>query len=425
MTDTLNDCFKSPDQLLRLDDALHMLESRLFPVVGTETVSLADALGRVLAEPVAARVANPRFANAAMDGFCLRTADLAADGPTDLPVAGRLAAGYTAETPLPPATAARIFTGAPLPDGADVVVMQEDCTAYPSLEAVERVTVPAGLTAGTFIRRAGEDFAEGATVLRPGRRLRPQDIAMAAAAGHPHLTVFRRLKAGVLSTGDEIVEPGEPLGPAHIYGSNRHGLMAALAALGCAVTDLGHLPDRRDATEAALADAGETQDVIVTSGGVSVGGEDHVVAAVRTLGAVHVWRMAVKPGKPTTLGTVGRAAFIGLPGYPVSSLATFMMVARPVVLRLSGALAEPLFPEAYPLPAAFTFAKKHKRRQFVRARIDRSSGTPAVRLYPSQEPHVLSSMVDSDGLVDLREECTAIAEGDTVDFIPYTNILPG
>lgn len=424
MNETLNDCFKSPESLLRLDDALDILAARLFPVVGTESLPLSQAAGRVLAAPVAATVSNPRFDNAAMDGFCARAADLNADGATTLPVAGRIAAGHAPAMPLRAGTAARIFTGAPLPPGADTVAMQEDCAPHPTLDAPETVTFPAGLGAGNFVRRAGEDFGAGATVLSPGRRLRPQDIAMAAAAGHADVTVFKRLRAGVLSTGDEIIEPGQSLGPAQIYGSNRYGLMAALAALGVEVTDLGHLPDDRPATEAALADAGASQDVIVTSGGVSVGGEDHVVDAVRALGEVHVWRMAVKPGKPTTLGTVGRAAFIGLPGYPVSSLATFMMVARPVVLRLSGATAEPMFPAVFPLPAGFTFTKKHRRRQFVRARVDRSGGAPVARLYPSQEPHVLSSMIDSDGLVDLREDCTGVAEGDLVDFIPYSSILP-
>ncbi|GAA0590148.1 molybdopterin molybdotransferase MoeA [Caenispirillum bisanense] len=415
----LNDCFKAPDQLLRLDDALAMLAERLFPVVGTETVPLARALGRVLAAPVRAVTANPRFDNAAMDGYCLRAADLAVDGPTTLPVIGRHAAGEEPGAPLAPRTAARIFTGAPLPPGADAVVMQEDC----SLDG-DRVTVPAGIAAGNFVRRVGEDFADGAVVLEPGRRLRPQDIAMAAAAGCATLTVFERLKVGVLGTGDEVVEPGRPLGPAQIYASNRYGLLAALETLGVAPSDLGHLPDDRAATEAALRAAGDSQHLVVTSGGVSVGGEDHVVAAVRALGEVHVWRMAVKPGKPTTLGTVGKAAFVGLPGYPVSTLATFMMVARPVILRLSGATAEPLFPPAYPLPAAFSFAKKHRRRQFVRACLEATATGPQVRLYPSQEPHVLSSLVLSDGLVDLREDCTGVAPGDLVSFIPYAHLLP-
>lgn len=419
MQGDLNDCFKAPDDLLRLDDALAMLECRLFPVVATETVGLTQALGRVLAEPVRAGTSNPRFDNAAMDGFCVRAADLAPDAPTTLPVVGRHAAGQAPGIPLVAGTAARIFTGAPLPPGADAVVMQEDCRIDG-----DRVTIPPGIGAGNFVRRVGEDFAEGAVVLEPGRRLRPQDVAMAAATGAARLTVFQRLKAGVFGTGDEIVEPGLPLGPAQIYGCNRYGLLAALTTLGVEVTDLGHLPDRRDATEAALAEAGRSQHLIVTSGGVSVGGEDHVVAAVRALGQVHVWRMAVKPGKPTTLGTVGQAAFVGLPGYPVSTLATFMMVARPVVLRLSGATAEPLFPEAYPLPAAFSFVKKHRRRQFVRARLDRSGGAPVVHLYPTQEPHVLSSLVGTDGLVDLREDCTGVAPGDSVSFIPYSNILP-
>lgn len=419
MKRVLNDCFTTTDQLMRLGDALELLEMRLFPVVGTESVPLSKALGRVLAEEIAAGVDNPRFDSAAMDGFAVRYSDLKRTESTTMPIAGRVAAGHPLTGDVPSGSAVRIFTGAPLPAELDTVVMQEDC-----LVDGDRVRLPSGIAQGNFVRRTGEDFTAGAMVLAPGRRLRPQDLAMAAAVGKRTLTVHTPLKAGVFSTGDEIVEPGGTLGAGQIFGSNRYGLMAALQALGAEVSDLGHLPDDRRTIERALAEAGEHQDLILTSGGVSVGGEDHVVDAVRACGEVHLWRLAVKPGKPTTLGTVGRAAFVGLPGYPVSALVTFMVVARPVVLRLSGATAEPMMPAHYAVKADFAFEKKHRRRQFLRVALDSSDGPPLARLFRSQEPHVLSSLIESQGLVDVGEDVTAIAEGDTVPFIPYASFLP-
>lgn len=422
-TADLNDCFRVPDALMPLDRALEIIEERVSPVVGRETVPLERARGRVLAESPVARLDHPAFDNAAMDGYAVRYVDLKADAPVELPVVARVAAGHPLDRPVPSGAAVRIFTGAPLPDGLDTVVMQEDCSVRAD-GAEEFVTLPPGIEAGNFVRRRGEDFSAGRTVLHSGRRLRPQDVAMAAAAGTRMLEVCTRLRVGVFSTGDEIVEPGETPGPGQIFGSNRFGMMAALEALGVAVTDLGHLPDRRDVMIEALGEAARAHDLLITSGGVSVGGEDHVLAAVRAQGDIHTWRLALKPGKPTALGTVGQAVFVGLPGYPVSSLVTFMMVARPVILRLSGAVDEPLFPPFYRVRAGFTFEKKHSRRQFLRVSVERGEEGPVAVLFRSQEPHVLSSLIESEGLVDVPADCTRIEEGELVRFIPYCGILP-
>ncbi|MGC2856038.1 gephyrin-like molybdotransferase Glp [Novispirillum sp. DQ9] len=414
----LNDCFKAPDSLIRLDEVLGLLDARLTPVVGTETVPLAEAAGRVLAEDVVADNTVPPFPSAAMDGFAFRAADLAGSGETALRITARIAAGHPHKGAFGPGEAARIFTGAPVPADLDTVVMEEDVR-------VDGATVflPEGLTRGTFVRPAGEDFFTGATVLTAGRRLRPQDVAMAGAAGRGELTVFRRLRVAVFATGDELVEPGRRLPEGAVYCSNRFGLVAAARALGCEVEDLGTLPDRVGDVRDALDAASRSHDLLITSGGVSIGGEDHVRAVVESLGAVHLWRMAIKPGKPTALGSVGPAAFVGLPGYPVSSMVIFMIVARPVILRLSGATAEPLLPPRLKVRAGFSFTKKHKRRQFLRAALRvAEDGQPEVVGWPSQEPSVLSSLVGTDGLIDFAEDATAIAPGDMVDFLLYQQV---
>lgn len=422
-TDALNDCFRAPDTLLAVDDALARLAADLRPITAVETVALTAARGRVLAESPTALINSPPFDNAAMDGFAFRWADLGA-GETPLPVVGRVAAGHPLDSAVPPRAAVRIFTGAPLPEGLDTVAMQEDCVVDES-GAEPRVTLPTGLAAGNFVRRQGEDFVAGAAVLTPGRRLRPQDLAIAAGAGARELRVHGRLRVGVFSTGDEVVDPGMVLAPGQIFCSNRFGLLAAAEALGAQVSDLGHLPDSRPTIGAALAEAARSHDVLITSGGVSVGGEDHVLDAVRDHGTVSMWRLAIKPGKPTAFGTVGPAtAFIGLPGYPVSSMVTFMILGRAVLLRLMGATAEPLLPPAYHVRADFDFAKKHKRRQFLRATVDHAGPEPVCRIYPSQEPHVLSSVVHSDGLVDVGADVAEIRRGEPVPFLPYGTILP-
>lgn len=414
----LNDCFKAPDSLIRLDEVLALLDARLAPVVGTETVPLAEAAGRILARDVVAENTVPPFPCAAMDGYAFRAADLRASGETPLRVAARIAAGHPHKGGFAPGEAARIFTGAPVPPDLDTVVMQEDVRVED-----DTVFLPEGLTKGTFVRPAGEDFSAGATVLRAGRRLRPQDVAMAAATGRGELTVFRRLRVAVFATGDELVEPGRRLGEGAVYCSNRFGLVAAARALGCEVDDLGTLPDDAGTVRDALDAASRSHDLLITSGGVSVGGEDHVRAVVESLGAVHLWRMAIKPGKPTALGSVGPAAFVGLPGYPVSSMVIFMIVARPVILRLGGATAEALAPPRLKVRAAFAFSKKHKRRQFLRAVLRAGEdGLPEVVGWPSQEPVALSSLVGTDGLIDLAEDATDIRPGDMVDFLLYQQV---
>ena len=419
---SINDCFVAPDTLVPLDDALAQLAERLRPVTGTEEVPLAEAAGRVLAADLVARVTAPSFANAAMDGFAFRHGDLEGAGESGLRVVDRIAAGHPSARRFAAREAARIFTGAPMPEGLDTVAMQEDCRVT-GKDGDGRVAIPKEIAAGANVHRAGLDFAAGHAVVRSGRRLRPQDVGMAAAAGYAQVRVHRRLKVAVFSTGDEVVEPGEALRPGAIYSSNRHALMAWAAGLGCAIEDLGNLPDDLDTTARALAAAAERADLLITTGGVSVGGEDHVRAAVERHGAIHLWRMLIKPGKPTALGNVGSAAFVGLPGYPVSAQVMFMMFARPVILRLSGAVAEPMAPCRYRVLSASSYSKNTARREFVRASLETGEdGMAQARLYRVQDSVVLSSLVQSDGLVDLREDMRRVEPGAPVDFIPYAAV---
>lgn len=409
----LNDCFALGDRLMPLTEALDLI-SRLEPVVGTEVLPLAACRGRVLAADVAARATLPPHPVSGMDGFAVRHADLTPGAATTLPVAARIAAGHPLSEAPPPRTAVELFTGAPLPPGFDTVAMIEDCTV-----ADGRVTLPAGLKPGNHVRPAGEDFTAGTRSLAAGRRLKPQDLALAAGAGHAELTVFRPLRVGVFSTGDEVVEPGRTLGPGQIYDSNRHGQISIVEALGAEATDLGHLPDDVDAIAAALAEAAPRFDALVTSGGVSMGGEDHVRPAVLRHGELHLWRVKVKPGKPIALGRVGDTAFIGLPGYPVSALVMLMLLGRAVLKRLMGATADPLLPQAIPVRAGFSFNKPHERQTFLRASLVPAAdgGVEAVP-YPTQQSSVLASLSDSDGLIDIAADRRTVAPG---DWLPYTS----
>lgn len=410
------DTFKPPESLVTLDQAMVYLTERLGPVVTVEQVAVADAERRVLAEDVVSSVTNPPAACSAMDGFALAAADLSAGGAeVALRITARIAAGHPHHGSFGPGEAARIFTGAPMPADLDTVVIQEECRVDGDI-----VYVPGQSRPGEWVRPAGQDFVAGAVVLRHGRRLRPQDVAMAAAVGRVSLPVYRRLRVGVFSTGDEVVEPGRSLGEGQVFGCNRQGILAMVRGLGCEVEDLGNIPDQLALTRERLADASGRCDLLITSGGVSVGGEDHVRTAVESLGSIHLWRMAIKPGKPTALGHIGKAVFVGLPGHPVSSLVTFMMIARPVILRLAGAVAEPVHPWRYPVKAAFSFEKNHPRRQFIRVSLRTGAdGRPEALLFRSQEPNVLSSLVETDGLVDLREDLRQVSPGDLIDFIPY------
>ena len=386
------------------------------PLADTEQVPTAEALGRVLARAQVSGLQVPPLDNSSMDGYAVCTADVAAPG-TRLRVGQRIPAGSVGHT-LERGTAARIFTGAPIPHGADAVVMQELCSVEGGDVLINHVP-----RVGEWIRRAGEDIALGATVLAAGVRLNPQMLGLAASVGCATLPVFRRLRVALFSTGDELVMPGEPLPPGAIYNSNRYVLRGLLEALGCQVCDLGIVPDSLEATRAALRAAAGSNDLIVTSGGVSMGEEDHIKPAVSAEGRLDSWLVAMKPGKPVAFGRVNDpaggpgAAFIGLPGNPVSSFVTFILLVRPFVLRAQGVVD--CLPKAIPLTAAFDWPRPDRRREFLRARI---ADDGRVMLFPNQGPGVLTSTVWADGVID-NPPGQAIAAGDRVSFIPYSELL--
>jgi molybdopterin molybdotransferase len=399
-----------------MDEALALLRERVRPVAGIEPVPLHAADGRVLAADLAATIDLPAQDNAAVDGYAFAAADLAAAGETVLRVAGRAAAGHPLDRPLARGEAARVFTGAVLPEGADTVVMQEDAAVdHGSLR------VPPGLKAGANRRRAGEDVRAGQVVLAAGRRLRPPDLGLAAALGHASLPVRRRLRVALFSTGDELLEPGGAPAPGHAFDANRYLLHPLLAGLGCAVDDLGILADRAMLVREALAGAAATHDLLLTSGGMSTGEEDHVRAAVEALGRLHFWRLAIKPGRPLALGQVGATPFLGLPGNPVAAMVSFLRFARPLILLLSGA-DEP-GPAFYRVPAGFAYSKKGRRREWVRVRLRAGPGGVAVaEKFPRQGSGILTSMVQSDGLVELAEEITEVTPGMMVDYLPFREV---
>ena len=405
--------------LKTLDEALSQLLAQATPLApaetATETVSTFDADGRVLAQALVSALQVPSFDNSAMDGYAMRAADVPAAG-TVLPISQRIAAG-TLGTPLLPGTAARIFTGAPMPAGADVVVMQEECTA---LEG-DRVQINAAVAAGQNIRQAGEDIAVGCTIVAAGSRLSPAELGLAASIGCASLRVARRPRVALFSTGDELVMPGDvapqDLPAGSIYNSNRFFLRAMLQRLGCEVVDHGIVPDSYDATVAALQSAAKNCDLVLTSGGVSVGEEDHIKPAVQALGSLDLWAIAIKPGKPFAYGKVGQAHFIGLPGNPVSSFVTFALLVRPFVLRLQGAAQ--VAPQAIPMRADFDWPRADRRQEFLRVRINAAGGLDR---FANQGSGVLTSAVWADGLVDNPSGQT-ISQGDWVQFVPLAQLL--
>ncbi|QNP60922.1 molybdopterin molybdotransferase MoeA [Paenacidovorax monticola] len=398
-----------------LDEALAELLAQAAPLPGSDTVATFDADGRVLLHDAVSPLQVPPQDNSSMDGYAVRRADIAAAG-VELPVSQRIAAGASGG-PLVPGTAARIFTGAPVPEGADAIVMQEDCEALEG-ERVRVNTVPAP---GQWIRRSGEDITRGSTVLAAGTRLTPAELGLAASIGLAQLAVARRPRVALFSTGDELVMPGEvppdQMKPGAIYNSNRFFLRAMLLRLGCEVSDYGIVPDRRDATVAALRDAGGAHDLILTSGGVSVGEEDHIKPAVESLGRLDLWQIAMKPGKPFAYGRVGGAHFMGLPGNPVSSFLTFALLVRPFLLRLQG--VRDLAPRALSATAHFDWPRADKRREFLRVRQGAAGG---LELFANQSSGVLTSAAWGDGVVDNPAGQT-IARGDTVRYIPFAELL--
>jgi molybdopterin molybdotransferase len=423
--------------LISADDALARLLAAVQPHGHVESVPTPEAWGRVLGRDVVSAVDVPPADNSAMDGYALRRADVEGAAGGLLAVSQRIPAGVVG-TPLRPGTAARLFTGAQVPPGADTVVMQESCEPVAPVAEGDRlggVRVRELPEAGSNIRRRGEDVAAGTTVLRAGRRLDAAAVGLAATVGAARLEVARRPRVALFSTGDELVMPGEPLPPGAIYNSNRFMLGALLRGLGCEVTDLGNVPDRLEATRAMLREAAAGHDLILSSGGVSVGEEDHLRPALAAEGRLDLWSIAIKPGKPLAFGAVRRAAagagagqgaeaagaqtwFIGLPGNPVSSYVTFVLFVRPVLLRLQG--AESLAPAAVQMRADFDWPRPDRRREFLRVRRNAEGG---LDLFPNQGSGVLTSLAWADGLADIPPG-QPVARGDVVRFVPLPELAP-
>jgi len=418
MAQLSDDCFAFGGPMMSVDEAVGIIAGRVTAVRDVETVSLTEADGRILAAGISAPLPLPPFTNSAVDGYAVRSGDLPLGEEAAFPVTGRVQAGASARAPLEPGHALRIFTGAPMPDGADTVFMQEDVR----IDADGRVVLPAGLRPGANVRPAGEDIAAGYSALKAGQRLRPQDVALAAAFGLTHVDVIRRIRVAVFSTGNELVSPGAPRAAAQLFDSNRFMLMAMLSRLGCVVSDLGILRDDRASLAHGLKTVAGTHDLVLTTGGVSTGEEDHVKASVESVGTLVLWRMAIKPGRPVAMGVIGGTPFIGLPGNPVASFVTFVHVVRPTVLALAGATQQHLVP--MPVRAAFTYNKKIARREYVRVNLRKGEGgvLEAVK-FPREGAGLLSSLVDTDGLVELGEEITRVEPGQTVGFLSYASLI--
>jgi molybdopterin molybdotransferase len=418
MAQLSDDCFAFGGPMMSVDEAVGIIVARVTSVPEIEIVSLGEADGRVLATDISALLPLPPFTNSAVDGYAVRSGDLPPHAEAAFVVSGRVQAGASAQGPVTAGHAIRIFTGAPMPDGADTVFMQEDVR----LDDAGRVVLPAGLKPGANVRPAGEDIPAGYQALKKGQRLRPQDIALAAAFGLTHVDVTRRIRVAVFSTGNELVSPGSQRQPAQLFDSNRFMLMAMLARLGCAVSDLGILGDDRASLATGLKTVAGTHDLILTTGGVSTGEEDHVKASVESVGSLVLWRMAIKPGRPVAMGIIGGTPFIGLPGNPVASFVTFVHVVRPTVLALAGATQQPLIP--MPVRAAFSYKKKIARREYVRVHLRQGAdGMLEALKFPREGAGLLSSLVDTDGLVELGEAITQVEPGQTVGFLSYANLV--
>ena len=422
MAQLSDDCFAFNGPLLPVADAERLIVERVAPVEGTETTALRDAVGRVLAEGIIAPVDVPPFDNSAVDGYAVRAADLQAAGETRLAIVDRVTAGRAADHALKTGEAIRIFTGAPVPAGADTVFMQEDCRVEGGA-----VIVPSGLKLGANRRLAGEDMRAGAVALPAGRRLAVQHVALAAALGLTALKVRRRVRVALFSTGDEIVEPGAKLPRAALYDSNRYLLAGLIARLGAEVTDLGILGDDPLELARAIGAAAQSHDLVLTSGGVSTGEADHVRSAIESIGRIVFWRMAIKPGRPVAMGVLPArggdgAAFVGLPGNPVAVFVTFVRVVRPLLLRLAGALPEPLI--AMPARAAFAYKKRKGRREYVRVSLrPAADGTIEVFKHAQDGAGVITSLTETDGLAELAEDVTSVEPGATIGFLSYALLV--
>jgi molybdopterin molybdotransferase len=423
MAQLTDDCFAFSGPLMPLEEMERLIAERIAPVAETETVAIAATGGRVLAADLVAPVNLPPFDNSAVDGYAVRYADVNANGETRLKIAGRLQAGQGASTKVGKGDAIRIFTGAPMPAGADTVFMQEDVQAEG-----DAVTVPSGLKAGANRRLAGEDLRKGAVALAAGTVLDAPQIALAAALGLTELKVRRRLRVAIFSTGNEVVEPGSARSPAAIFDANRYLLAQLLGHRHALVTDLGILPDDQEKLMRAIGDAAARHDLIITSGGVSTGEADYVRNAVEKIGKLVFWRIGLKPGRPVAMAKLPGskpgegAAFVGLPGNPVAVFVTFVRVVRPLLLRLAGARPQPLLP--LPVRVGFAYRKKTGRREYVRVSLKRrADGELEAIKHPQDGAGVITSLTETDGLLEFADDVTAVAPGDRAGFLSYAVLM--
>lgn len=420
----LDDCFAHDPKRMPAAEALALLRSRVAVLVETETVSLNDAFGRILAEDVSSTRDVPSFDNVAVDGFAFAHASLTSrsNEPTSLDLTeGRSAAGHPFEGIVKKGHAVRVLTGGALPEGADTALMQEDVTI--DGDRGDRVLIPSGVKHGANCRLAGEDMKKGQVVLRSGLRLRPHQVGVAATVGRASLSVHCPLRVALVSSGDELREPGEPLPHGMTYDSNRSILRGLLETLGVTVSDQGIWPDRADVVQAKMAELAHDHHAIITSGGASRGDEDHMVEAVRTLGQMHFWQIAVKPGRPLAFGQLrgkrGDTVFIGLPGNPVAAVICFLLFARPMLTALAGGTWPK--PNTFLVPADFSMKKKPGRREYLRARLlENENGLQVVRKIEREGSGILTSLTEADGLIDIAEDVVSVSPGDPVPFIPFS-----
>ncbi|MAH85523.1 MAG: molybdopterin molybdenumtransferase MoeA [Rhodospirillaceae bacterium TMED8] len=415
MAQLKDDCFAFDGRLISLDAALEKLASRIEPVANIVRLPLREALGHVLAKDIVASRDVPPHHNSAVDGFAVNFDDLSPGDESRLPISGRVAAGHPLDKKVLPGEAVQIFTGAQMPPGVDTVYMEEDCTTHNGY-----VILPAGLKRGANLRLRGEDVSNGETILIAGKRLRPQELGLVASIGQAEVSAFAPIRAAVFSSGDEVCDPSGDAPDGFIYDANRVAVIAMLQNMGCTVSDLGILPDDEDSITAALCAAEVNHDVLITSGGVSAGEEDHIKAAVERLGEIHFWRLSIKPGRPIALGRVGSAAFVGLPGNPVAAMVTFMVIARPVLQRLGGFQTMQDF--RYPVTVGFNYEKKIGRREWIRVKLEHTFEGLTAQKYLSGGSGVLSSMTFADGLVELNESLSSVKKGDTVEFLPFNEV---
>ncbi|TYC63226.1 molybdopterin molybdotransferase MoeA [Rhodobacterales bacterium] len=413
-----DDCFVHDKDRLRHQEALAILRERLTSVATPESVPLEACYGRILAETIVAPRNVPLADNSAVDGYAFRHADFDEAGGF-FRVQQRIAAGQASDAALAPWAAARIFTGAVMPPGADTVVMQEDCETHEQ-DGQDFVIVPQGLKAGANRRKAGEDVSEGTELLKPGQVLRPQDVAAIASTGKPDVSVYRKLRIGLVSTGDELRRPGDLVTVADVYDSNHFLLRGLCETLPVEIEDLGILKDRADVVEEALGNAAGRFDVILTTGGASKGEEDHVLSALDTLGERHMWQLAVKPGRPMMFGKIGDCAFLGLPGNPVAAMVCFLLYARPMINVLAG--GDFLTPQGFQVPAAFDVPrKKPDRREFYRGYLSMDeTGKTVTHKFARDGSGLITGLREADGLIEIPEDVTDIRKGDPVIFLPFS-----